>query len=132
MIVDFKTGNPPSDKEIATQLSQQMPLQALIARAGAYKGIPAATVAALEYVAFKAKPDARVVGMSRALTATPGELADTAEAGLKRLIATYRQPDTTFLSAPRVKFVKYDNGFNRLARRAEWAGDTEDAESDNG
>jgi ATP-dependent helicase/nuclease subunit B len=31
-----------------------------------------------------------------------------------------------------VKFVKYDNGFNRLARRAEWAGDTEDGEGDNG
>tara|TARA_R110000751_G_scaffold12408_7_gene42589 strand:- start:15018 stop:18077 length:3060 start_codon:yes stop_codon:yes gene_type:complete len=132
VIVDFKTGSPPSDKEIATELSQQMPLQALIAREGGYKGIPAATVAALEYVAFKAKPDARLVGVSKALTATPGELADKAEEGVKRLIANYRQPDTTFLSAPRVKFVKYDNGFNRLARRAEWAGDTEDGESDNG
>lgn len=132
VIVDFKTGSPPSDKEIATGLSQQMPLQALIARSGAYDGIPAARVAALEYVAFKAKPDARLVGMSNALTATPDELADKAEDGLKRLIANYRQPDTRFLSAPRVKFVKYDNGFNRLARRAEWAGDTEEGDGDNG
>ena len=132
VIVDFKTGSPPSDKEIATELSQQMPLQALLARAGAYEGIKEAPVSALEYVAFKAKPDARVVGTSRALTATPGELADKAEEGVRRLIANYRQPDTSFLSAPRVKFVKYDNGFNRLARRAEWAGDTEDGEGDNG
>jgi ATP-dependent helicase/nuclease subunit B len=132
VIVDFKTGSPPSDKEIAAELSQQMPLQALIARAGGYEGVPAAPVAALEYLAFKAKPDARLVGVSNALPATPNELADKAEEGLKRLIANYRQPDTSFLSAPRVKFVKYDNGFNRLARRAEWAGDTEDGEGDNG
>ena len=132
VIVDFKTGSPPTDKEIAAELSQQMPLQALLARAGAYAGIPAAPVAALEYVAFKAKPDNRLVGLSNALTATPDELADKAEEGLRRLIANYRQPDTSFLSAPRVKFVKYDNGFNRLARRAEWAGDTEDGDGDNG
>ena len=38
--------------------------------------------------------------------------------------------DAAFLSAPRVQFVKYDNGYNRLARRAEWAGDTEDGGGD--
>jgi ATP-dependent helicase/nuclease subunit B len=126
IVIDFKTGNPPSDKEIATELSQQMPLQALIAGKGGYEGIPAASVSGLEYVAFKAKPDARLIGQSRALQATPDELAKTAEEGLLRLIAAYREDDSAFLSAPRVQFVKYDNGYNRLARRAEWAGDTED------
>ncbi|KJS26738.1 MAG: hypothetical protein VR75_06585 [Hyphomonadaceae bacterium BRH_c29] len=126
IVIDFKTGSPPSDKEIAAELSQQMPLQALIAGKGGYEGIPAASVSGLEYVAFKAKPDARVVGQSRALQATPDELAKTAEEGLIRLISAYREDDAAFLSAPRVQFVKYDNGYNRLARRAEWAGDTED------
>jgi len=126
IVIDFKTGSPPSDKEIAAELSQQMPLQALIAGKGGYEGIPAASVSGLEYVAFKAKPDARVVGQSRALQATPDELAKTAEEGLIRLISAYREDDAAFLSAPRIQFVKYDNGYNRLARRAEWAGDTED------
>jgi ATP-dependent helicase/nuclease subunit B len=126
IVIDFKTGSPPSDKEIAAELSQQMPLQALIAGKGGYEGIPASSVSGLEYVAFKAKPDARVVGQSRALQATPDELAKTAEEGLIRLISAYREDDAAFLSAPRVQFVKYDNGYNRLARRAEWAGDTED------
>ncbi|MEZ5985307.1 MAG: double-strand break repair protein AddB [Hyphomonas sp.] len=130
VVIDFKTGSPPSDKEIAAELSQQMPLQALIAGKGGYKGIPAAPVSGLEYVAFKAKPDARVIGQSRALQATPDELAQTAEEGLVRLIAAYREDDAAFLSAPRVQFVKYDNGYNRLARRAEWAGDTEDGGGD--
>ncbi|MEO1965653.1 double-strand break repair protein AddB [Hyphomonas sp.] len=130
IVIDFKTGNPPSDKEIAAELSQQMPLQALIAGKGGYEGIPAASVSGLEYVAFKAKPDARVIGQSRALQATPDELAQTAEEGLVRLISAYRENEAAFLSAPRVQFVKYDNGYNRLARRAEWAGDTDDGGGD--
>ncbi|MCB9971330.1 MAG: double-strand break repair protein AddB [Hyphomonas sp.] len=129
-IVDFKTGNPPSDKEIKVGLSQQMPLQAIIAARGGYKNIPAAPVSTLEYVAMKAKPDNRRIGESNALTATPTELAKEAEEGLARLILAYRHDDAVFLSAPRVQFVKYDNGFNRLARRAEWAGDTEDGGGD--
>ena len=130
VIVDFKTGSPPSDKEIAVGLSQQMPLQALIAAKGGYENVREASVSALEYVAFKAKPDARVIGQSRALQATPDELATQAEEGLLRLIAAYRRNDAKFLSAPRVQFVKYDNGYNRLARRAEWAGDTEEGSGD--
>ncbi|MCA8902640.1 MAG: double-strand break repair protein AddB, partial [Hyphomonas sp.] len=114
-IIDFKTGNPPTDKEIAVGLSQQMPLQAILAAMGAYENVPAAPVSSLEYVAMKAKPDARVIGEGRALKATPKELADIAHEGLARLVLAYREADAVFLSAPRVQFVKYDNGYNRLA-----------------
>jgi ATP-dependent helicase/nuclease subunit B len=132
VIVDFKTGNPPKDKEVATGLSQQMPLQALIAQKGGYDGVPAARVDQLHYVAFKAKPDAFSLGGKHNLPVEPAEMADLAEAGLLRLVEAYRDPSARFLSAPRVKFVKYDNGYNLLARRAEWAGDTEDGEGADG
>ncbi|MEZ5998126.1 MAG: double-strand break repair protein AddB [Hyphomonas sp.] len=130
VIVDFKTGNPPTDREINVGLSQQMPLQAIIAARGGYKDVLAAPVSELEYVAMKAKPDARTIGNSNALPAGPMELAEKAEEGLARLILAYRSNDAVFLSAPRVQFVKYDNGFNRLARRAEWAGDTDEGGGD--
>ncbi|WP_290495629.1 double-strand break repair protein AddB [Hyphomonas sp. UBA4494] len=128
VIVDFKTGSPPRDKEVATGLSQQMPLQALIAQKGGYDGVPAARVDQLHYVAFKAKPDAFSLGGKHNLPTEPADMATMAEDGLLRLIEAYREPSSKFLSAPRVKFVKYDNGYNLLARRAEWAGDTEDGE----
>ena len=41
-----------------------------------------------------------------------------------RLIAAYRDPQAVYVSAPRVQFVKYDYGYNLLARRAEWNRDT--------
>ncbi|MFN3910994.1 double-strand break repair protein AddB [Hyphomonas sp.] len=130
-IVDFKTGSSPSDKMIATGFDQQMPLQALIASKGGFRKVRAAPVAALEYVEFKGKPNARTIGPGKDGELTPAKLTADAEQGLKRLIADYRQPGATFTSAPRVQFVKYDYGYNLLARRAEWTSDTSDGEGGN-
>jgi ATP-dependent helicase/nuclease subunit B len=127
-IVDFKTGSSPSDKMIRTGFDQQMPLQALIARKGGFPKVRAAPVAALEYVEVKGKPAARTIGPGKDGELTPEKMAVRAEEGLQRLIADYRAPGAVFASAPRVQFVKYDYGFNLLARRAEWTSDTTDGE----
>ncbi|MEL6286020.1 MAG: PD-(D/E)XK nuclease family protein [Pseudomonadota bacterium] len=119
-ILDFKTGTPPTQSQIATGLAQQMPLQALIARSGGFEGLPQRAVDELTYVAFKAKP------LARGIDGDPNALADEAEAGLVRLVTSYRNPHQPFLSAPRTQFVGYDYGYNRLARRAEWAAETAD------
>ena len=55
-------------------------------------------------------------------------MAARAEEGMLRLIEAYRAGDAVYASAPRVQFVKYDYGFNLLARRAEWTSDTSDGE----
>ena len=125
-IVDFKTGLPPSDTQISVGLAQQMPLQALIGAAGGFDGMPAGAVTELAYVAFRARPEVRTVGQSRSLTATPQELADAAEAGFTRLLKAYARTEQPYLAAPRVQFVSYDYGYNRLARRAEWSAETSD------
>lgn len=117
-ILDIKTGAPPSEAQIRSQREQQMPLQALIAAAGGFEGVPAGPVQELAYIRFGPKPE------YRPLRTPPAELAEEARAGLVRLIAAYRRADTPYLSAPRTQFVKYDYGFNRLARRAEWTADT--------
>ncbi len=127
-IVDFKTGSSPSDKAISTGFDQQMPLQALIAQRGGFTGIPGAAVEALEYVEFKGKPKARKIGSGRIADMDVPSLTQRADEGVQKLIAAYRQPGAVFTSAPRVQFVKYDFGYNLLARRAEWTSDTSDGE----
>ncbi len=127
-IVDFKTGASPSDKAISTGFDQQMPLQALIAQRGGFARVEAASVASLEYVEFKGKPKARRIGEGRVADMDVASMVLRAETGIKKLIAAYRQPGAVFASAPRVQFVKYDFGYNLLARRAEWASDTSDGE----
>lgn len=127
-IVDFKTGSAPSDKMIRTGFDQQMPLQALIASKGGFKGVRAAPVAALEYVEFRGNTGSRTIGPGKDGQLTPANMIETADTGLQRLIAAYRDPDAVYPSAPRVQFVKYDYGYNLLARRAEWTSDTSDGE----
>ena len=127
-IVDFKTGSAPTDKMIRTGFDQQMPLQALIAAKGGFEGVGAAPVVALEYVELRGKYGSRMVGPGKDGELTPENMAAKAEEGMKRLIDAYRAPDAVFASAPRVQFVKYDYGFNLLARRAEWTSDTSDGE----
>ncbi len=127
-IVDFKTGSAPSDKMIRSGFDQQMPLQALIAGKGGFAGVRAAPVAALEYVELRGKYGARTIGPGKDGELTPPKMAQRAEEGMQRLIAAYRAPDAVYASAPRVQFVKYDYGFNLLARRAEWTSDTSDGE----
>ncbi|MEM6390762.1 MAG: PD-(D/E)XK nuclease family protein, partial [Pseudomonadota bacterium] len=125
-ILDFKTGAPPSDKEIAVGLSQQMPLQALIASAGGFDSVPAASVSEITYVAVKARPDVRVIGTGRTLQASAMDLAEAAQEGLTKLLNAYGDPNRPYLSAPRAQFVRYEGDYGRLARRAEWTSEIGD------
>jgi ATP-dependent helicase/nuclease subunit B len=124
-IIDFKSGAAPSDKMIATGLSQQMPLQAVIARASGFGNLPASEVASLVYVEFKRNGGERLINKD-GKHGTLAEMVAKAEAGVVRLISDYRSTDGPFLSAPRVQFIDYDYGYNLLARRAEWTSDASD------
>jgi ATP-dependent helicase/nuclease subunit B len=123
-IVDFKTGSPPSDKAINAGLEQQMPLQGVIAETGGFAGVPAKQVHALEYVAFKAAAKAAIV---KPKDKSLGDLIIDARAGLQTLLDGYARAEQPYLSVPRIQFIsKYAGDFDRLARRAEWAGEVSD------
>lgn len=120
-IIDFKTGDPPSDKTIAIGFAPQLPLQAAMLGAGAFEGLAASQVDELAYVAVKAQPLARTVGPGKDLQQSPGELADGAMAGLARLLRAYGDPARPYLCEPRIQFVKHKGDYTRLARRDEWS-----------
>ena len=123
-IVDFKTGAPPTNQQIGAGLEQQMPLQAVIAEAGGFDGVPAKVISALEYVAFKAAPAVTEV---KTKTKSASDLAADAKAGLETLLAGYADESQPYLSVPRIQFLsKYAGDYDHLARRAEWAGEAGD------
>ena len=123
-IVDFKTGSPPTNAQINAGLEQQMPLQAVIAADGGFHGVPAKGVAALEYVAFKAAHKASLISVKNK---SASDLAQDAKAGLQTLLDGYARADQPYLSVPRIQFIsKYEGDYDRLARRAEWAGEVSD------
>ena len=125
-ILDFKTGKPPSEKQVRLGLSPQMPLQGLIAREGGYEALGKASVDALTYIRFGTQFDVSEIGAAAPrskLDMKPiGDLIAEAEAGLVQLLMTFARPDHPYLSAPRPERVAYESAYSRLARRDEWTG----------
>ncbi|MBS0384790.1 MAG: PD-(D/E)XK nuclease family protein, partial [Proteobacteria bacterium] len=122
-ILDFKTGAPPTDKQVDSGLSPQLPLEAAMLARGAFNGVPAAQVTELVYWRFgNADPTPRAL----ALEAGPAGAGEAALRALEGLLARYARPDQPFLSKPRVLKVTLYDDYDHLARRKEWA----DAEGD--
>ncbi|MBL8542396.1 MAG: double-strand break repair protein AddB [Hyphomonadaceae bacterium] len=122
-ILDFKTGAPPSDKQVSTGLAPQLLLEAAMLARGAFANAPKAKVDELVYWRFgNADPTPRTVEIEGGAH----EAGEKALASLRGLLARYAQPDQPFLSKPRVQFIKPYLEYDHLARRKEWA----DAEGD--
>jgi ATP-dependent helicase/nuclease subunit B len=119
VIVDYKTGTLPRDTWVKRGLAPQLPLEAAIAEAGGFCGVPAAPVASLEYW--------RLSGL-----AVPGELKCIAEgaaaraliaaalAGLEALIARFDDPTTPYRAVPIAKNAPRYSDYEHLERVKEW------------
>ena len=116
-IIDYKTGSPPAKKEVELGFAPQLPLEAAIARAGGFAGLPAESVARLEYW--------RVSGGEPPGERKPLKLDAEAEAeaaldGLRALIAQYDDPKTPYPARPRSEWARRFSDYRHLARVKEW------------
>lgn len=123
-IVDYKTGRVPSVKEVESFLAPQLPLEAAMARRGAFPGIAPADVRELLYIRMTGgDPPGEELPVQRArepidITA----LAEEAFARFEALIAEYDVEATAYLSRPIPELVKAVGDYDHLARVAEWGG----------
>jgi len=118
VLIDYKTGAPPSSNEVAAGFAPQLPLEALIAEAGGFAGVPKATVAALEYWRLRGADPA---GERRVIGDDPRPLIDEARAGLHALIAAFDRPETPYEARPRPDKAPPFSDYEHLARVKEWA-----------
>lgn len=122
-ILDFKSGKPPSEKQVRSGLSPQMPLLGLIAQRGGFDRLERALVSALTYVQFGTKFGVTDIGNpARGEKKPVSEIIEETETGLIALLTQFADQDHPYLSAPRPERVQYWSDYTRLARRDEWLG----------
>ena len=139
VVIDYKTGTPPSEKRIKAGYAPQLPLEGLIARAGGFKAGHAdadADVGADIDYGYKAMIKAQPVEALEFWKLSGGEPAgevkkpiklamdeiDAAQKGLGDLVEAFDHEQTAYLSNPRPVETGYGD-FDHLARIGEWPTD---------
>lgn len=118
-VLDYKTGQPPSQKDLRNGYAPQLPLEAAIAAAGGFGCLPPAPVHALSFwrLSGGAPP-----GEIRSVSADLTELIGSAMAGLQMLVDVFDHETTPYAAVPDPAKAPRYNDYAHLARIAEWAG----------
>ena len=128
-ILDFKTGSPPTSKQVRAGLAPQLTLEAAILRAGGFAGIAArSSVHELAYVRVSGNNppgEHRTVDLPND---DPDAAADDARAKLEALIRRFEDEAQAYTSLNLSMWSTRYGDYDALARIKEWsaAGDAND------
>ena len=124
-IIDFKTGQPPSAKEVFAGFSPQLTLEAAMLMAGGFEGIDRAReTPELLYVKISGGRDPlvpRPIETPKGDGRTVPEIVVAHRRGLEQLLARYAAGETGYLSRPFPKFARKYSDYDHLARVKEWS-----------
>lgn len=124
VIIDYKTGSPPTEKEIKAGFAPQLPLEAAMVQAGGFPAVPAAPVAALEFWRLHGKVDGGE-RCRRVKDADVAQVCEDAIAGLQALVARFDLAETPYLARPRASVAPKFDDYEHLARVLEWSAGAE-------
>lgn len=124
-VLDFKTGSPPSKKEVAVGFAPQLTLTGALAARGAFEGGQTLTPHGLTYVRVSGRKPPIVVAEALAEEFDPAEMSEQAWDGFLALLNAYETDDEPYRSRLAPKFIKRAGDYAHLARVFEWttAGD---------
>lgn len=117
-IIDYKTGQVPRAEHVQLGFSPQLPLEAAIAAAGGFAGVPASPITALAYWRMSGGDPA---GQLCEIKADAAALAEAAREGVERLIAAFDDPATPYAARPRPDYGPRFSDYDHLARLLEWS-----------
>ena len=121
-ILDYKTGRPPSDKQVQAGLSPQLTLEAGILRRGGFKDVAAnASVREIAYVALRGGDPPGEPHVVTLKGSTPDNEADRALAKIAGVAARFAQLDTPYRSLVHPMWKRQYGDYDHLARVKEWS-----------
>jgi ATP-dependent helicase/nuclease subunit B len=122
-ILDYKTGQVPTGRQVAAGLSPQLTLEGAILRAGQFADVPAgASIAALVYVSLRGGDPGGEEKSLEFKDSTPDAEADRALQKLAEVARRFEDPATPYRSRERPMFRGRAYGdYDHLARVKEWS-----------
>jgi ATP-dependent helicase/nuclease subunit B len=128
-ILDYKTGSPPSQKDVELGLAPQLLLEAVIAAEQGFGVDFAGETSELMYWYLSGGLDAgEATALFKKSPANLSAAVQEAKARLCDLIDAFDQPDRAYLSCPNPGLAPRFSDYAQLARVAEWsaAGEADD------
>ncbi len=127
VILDYKTGSPPTAKQVRMGLSPQLTLEAAILREGGFEGIDAgSSVGELAYVHISGnnppgKYEALKLKIKNEPPQPPDEAADYARAQLETLVRKFDSETEPYRSLNLPMWTNRYGSYDDLARIKEWS-----------
>ena len=127
-LLDYKTGQPPSAKQVRMGFSPQLTLEAAILREGGFENIPAGvSVSELMYVRLSGNsPPGKAIPLELKINKgdqaqSPDDAADYARGKLEELIRKFEDPDQPYRSLVLSMWSDRYGDYDNLARIKEWS-----------
>lgn len=116
-VVDYKTGKPPTDPQVA-KFAQQLPLEGAILQTGGFAETGRIPATQLVYIRFSG---GTVAGETHIVKGEARERVENALVGLTRRIAQFDLPETPYLSRIAPYRADMPGDYDHLARVREWS-----------
>lgn len=122
-VIDYKTGQAPSSKQVEAMLSPQMPLEAAMVERQGFADVPSTLpISELLYLQLKGGSQPVIAMPIKPKEKSIPDLTSEAWSKLEALIAHYGLEDNGYLSRARVMMESDMSGdYDHLARVQEWA-----------
>jgi ATP-dependent helicase/nuclease subunit B len=129
-VLDYKTGQPPTDLQVRSGLAPQLTLEAAILRKGGFPDITAGSVSEIGYVRLKGGDPPGEPRNIKFSEGTPDSYADIALQKLTNIAKRFLVEGEPYRSLVHPMWKKHYGDYDHLGRVKEWAASGGESESE--